>query len=613
MKKLYILLLVAILPYLGFSQLVTNSTFTTDTNGWAVNGAGSTVNWSQTEGEAAPGAMVLTAAAAAARAQSSPNTIPTLAGDYLVTAKVKGAIGTTIQPIVFQTGNTKTGIAQSLTGGWDTITFLATGLNNTATANLRLVAGSAGIFYIDDVYFTYQIPPGSILTTNVAGIGTVTKTPNQVSYPTATSVLVTAVPATHWLFNNWTGDLVSSINPANVNLDGTTNKTVTANFVIDPAFDYDFKFDTDGDSEGWVANAGTATVASGSLSLYMTGGTPKISLPANFTIPATGHNLVSVTLVNNTPNTLLRVAHPKSTTGTDYTEMYIVPNTSTPITYTVDLANSDGWVGNVGTVELIVKGPENTLAIVPGTIEFQDVKFHSGSTEQLVYDFNGSTSEGWGFISGNGSIIDVSSGNLTFKPIVDKFAKIILGGFKVNSANANSVRVTLTNQSTGDDQIKISLADGSVSTNVPVPVSSSEAVYTIPLLGLAGWTGDVSQISLGFASSTAVIPGQSSGTGNFLINKIEFFLDPLLGVNTVNAKNNDISLYPNPAKAVLNISTANKVTSIVVYDVTGKQVLETTNLVNNQINISTLKNGLYLVKLIGENNTSVIKKLLIDN
>ncbi len=33
-----------------------------------------------------------------------------------------------------------------------------------------------------------------------------------------------------------------------------TDKTVTANFEIDPTFDYDFTFDTPGDLEGWTTD-----------------------------------------------------------------------------------------------------------------------------------------------------------------------------------------------------------------------------------------------------------------------------------------------------------------------------------------------------------------------
>jgi len=622
MKKITLFLFL-LSSSLGFSQFITNSTFDTDISGWSgfvgTTATPALVSWSSSEGVAAAGAIKFNPTANGHRVQSTNTIVLSNAGDYIFTAKVKGTAGNTIQLQVFQTSNIKSGTVVTLTGGWDTLTMTATGLKAEAI-NLRIIASSkapavapSGDYYIDDVYFTYIIPPGSIITTNVVGAGTVTKTPNALSYTVPTAVTLAATSTTHWVFNNWSGDLTGNTNPSVVNVDGTsgTSKNITANFVLDPAFDFNFKFDTAGDSEGWIASNGTATVASGALSLIISGSFPKISLPANFKIPSTGHNLVSVTIVNNSANTLLRVAHP-TTAGIDYTEIYIAPNTLTPITYTVDLAGTSGWSGDVGTVELYVRGSENTIAAT-GTVEFQEVKFYTGNTEKLVYDFNGVTSEDWGVIGVGGNIINVTGGNLVFKPSAAKYPKLIMGGSKVNSANANSVRVTLTNQSTGDDQIRVILADASNTGYITIPVSAAEAVYTIPLAGLAGWTGDVSQIGFGFGSSTAVIPGQSTGTGNFLINKIEFFFDSGLGVNTSNAKSNSIALYPNPAKDVVNISSSSKISSISVYDITGKMVLKSNTIANDQINVSSLKSGIYLVRIEDVNNNYEDKKIVISN
>jgi Secretion system C-terminal sorting domain/Divergent InlB B-repeat domain len=623
MKKITLFLFL-LSSSIGFSQFIANSTFDADIVGWngfvGTTATSSLVSWSSAEGVAAAGAIKFNPTANGHRVQSTNTIVLSTAGDYTFTAKVKGTAGNTIQLQVFQTSNIKSGTVVTLTGGWDTVTMTATGLKAEAI-NLRLIASSkapaiapSGDFFIDDVYFTYILPPGSIITTNAVGAGTVTKTPTALSYTVPTAVTLAATPTTHWVFNNWSGDLTGNTNPSIVNVDGTsgTSKTITANFVIDPAFDFNFKFDTAGDTEGWIASNGTATVAAGSLSLIISGSFPKISLPANFKIPTTGHNLVAVTLVNNSANTLLRVAHPNTTTGIDYTEIYIAPNTLTPITYTVDLAGTSGWTGDVGSVELYLRGSENTIALT-GTVEFQEVKFFTGNTEKLVYDFNGVTSEDWGITGLGANIINVTGGNLVLKPSAAKYPKLIMAGSKVNSANANSVRITMTNQSTTDDQFRVILADGSTTGYITIPVLAAEAVYTVPLVGLAGWIGDVSQIGFGFGSSTAAIPGQSTGTGNFLINKIEFFFDSGLGVNTLTEKSSRIALYPNPARAILNISSSDKISSISFYDITGKVVLKSNTIVNDQINVSNLKAGIYLVRIEDVNKNYEDKKIVIQN
>ena len=83
--------------------------------------------------------------------------------------------------------------------------------------------------------------------------------------------------------------------------------------------------------------------------------------------------------------------------------------------------------------------------------------------------------------------------------------------------------------------------------------------------------------------------------------------DALLGVET-NALL-DALVYPNPTKNILNILTNNvTINSISIYDMLGKEVL-TTKEVNNSIDVSSLKSGIYLVK-IATNEASVTKKIV---
>ena len=66
------------------------------------------------------------------------------------------------------------------------------------------------------------------LTVNYVGNGVVTKLPNQANYTYRSEVELTADADEGWTFSNWSGDLVSSINPENITMDD--NKTVTATF-----------------------------------------------------------------------------------------------------------------------------------------------------------------------------------------------------------------------------------------------------------------------------------------------------------------------------------------------------------------------------------------------
>ncbi len=66
------------------------------------------------------------------------------------------------------------------------------------------------------------------LNVSVVGSGTVTKSPDQPTYPNGTNVILTATSAAGWLFTGWTGDLNITNNPVTITMD--SNKSVIATF-----------------------------------------------------------------------------------------------------------------------------------------------------------------------------------------------------------------------------------------------------------------------------------------------------------------------------------------------------------------------------------------------
>ena len=83
-----------------------------------------------------------------------------------------------------------------------------------------------------------------------------------------------------------------------------------------------------------------------------------------------------------------------------------------------------------------------------------------------------------------------------------------------------------------------------------------------------------------------------------------------LSVNEVDS--NSFNVFPNPTNTgYVNISSLNsEVLNAKVFDVLGKQVLEG-KVENNQLNVSNLNAGLYILKL-SQNNATVTKKLIIQ-
>ena len=72
--------------------------------------------------------------------------------------------------------------------------------------------------------------------------------------------------------------------------------------------------------------------------------------------------------------------------------------------------------------------------------------------------------------------------------------------------------------------------------------------------------------------------------------------------------NNTISLYPNPAKEVLNIGSSNSITKIEVYDLLGKKVTSNSNA--SFVNVAALGKGAYIVKVVQENGSVVAKQFI---
>jgi hypothetical protein len=64
---------------------------------------------------------------------------------------------------------------------------------------------------------------------NIEGSGSVNKTPDQENYTYGTSVNLSAIPTSGWVFDHWSGSLSGNVNPVIINI--TEDKNITAHFV----------------------------------------------------------------------------------------------------------------------------------------------------------------------------------------------------------------------------------------------------------------------------------------------------------------------------------------------------------------------------------------------
>ena len=72
----------------------------------------------------------------------------------------------------------------------------------------------------------------------------------------------------------------------------------------------------------------------------------------------------------------------------------------------------------------------------------------------------------------------------------------------------------------------------------------------------------------------------------------------------------NITIFPNPTKDILNITTDLEITTIKIYSITGSLLLETNH---KTIDVSKLSNGIFIVKVILSSNEIIEKKIIKNN
>jgi hypothetical protein len=159
MKKITMLL--GILPFLVGAQ-ITNETFDSDVSGWTTKNSAS-LSHVDDDGVSALGALKIESPIGVtdSRAQSTPNSAPAEAGDYIFSFQVKGTSGKKIQAGMYQasSGGTESGTTYTLgSSDWEKYSDVFFGKNgvgvDASNLNLRIVAkDESSIYFIDDVKF----------------------------------------------------------------------------------------------------------------------------------------------------------------------------------------------------------------------------------------------------------------------------------------------------------------------------------------------------------------------------------------------------------------------------------------------------------------------------
>ena len=72
---------------------------------------------------------------------------------------------------------------------------------------------------------------------------------------------------------------------------------------------------------------------------------------------------------------------------------------------------------------------------------------------------------------------------------------------------------------------------------------------------------------------------------------------------------NNVEIYPNPAKDIINISGSD-IMKVEIYNSVGQLIISTEH--KNEIDVSMLNSGLYIVRITDEKGNHHIKKMVKD-
>ncbi|MCW3123218.1 MAG: hypothetical protein JWQ38_2710 [Flavipsychrobacter sp.] len=135
-------------------------------------------------------------------------------------------------------------------------------------------------------------------------------------------------------------------------------------------------------------------------------------------------------------------------------------------------------------------------------------------------------------------------------------------------------------------------------------VDTFDTITTYAGTGVAGFNGD-GDIPINTQFNTDLNCSDSDATGNFYIadplnNRVRRVTYTTVKVSEINGQRSQVTIYPNPAHSMLNISSSNdKLSRIVVVDITGNTVFDHTYSYadKTQVDISRFANGTYFIKV----------------
>ena len=182
-----------------------------------------------------------------------------------------------------------------------------------------------------------------------------------------------------------------------------------------------------------------------------------------------------------------------------------------------------------------------------------------------------------------------AAGGITSRPISGLLEDVI-----------NPITIKNSIDETNFTGVTLSGTSANTSNSNPLFTNAVGEDYTLSSTSPAINTGDNTNV----IGSTDLLGNQRIYNTTVDMGAYEF--GSLLNSQTFNSFKNFI-IYPNPTSSILNISSNEEIKLIEIYSLEGKLIFST---IENKIDISNLKSGLYVIKVTNNKNEIGVKKLI---
>ncbi|WP_461489127.1 InlB B-repeat-containing protein, partial [Pontibacter sp. HJ8] len=346
-------------------------------------------------------------------------------------------------------------------------------------------------------------PPAQYtLTVTTAGSGTVSKSPNQTSYASGSTVSLTATPASGYQFAGWSGDASGNTNPLTVTMTG--NKAITANFTAVPA-QYSLAVSTneggtvtkDPDQASYTAGTTVKLTATPASEYQFSGWSGDASGNINpLIVTMEGNKAITATFTapqDQTPPTVVSMNRQSPTTET---------TSATSLTYRTTFSEQVKGVDpadfTATSVSGTVEGAVGTVTAVGTTGSTYDVTVNSVSGEGTLRLDLKSSGTGITDMADNAINGGYTSGQSYVIFIPDQTAPSVVSisrqdpGEETTSAASVVFRATFSEEVSGVDakDFTVTAASGSVSgtlaTGAVVRAGTNGTAYDVTVSSISG-------------------------------------------------------------------------------------------------------------------------------